>query len=70
MMEAMTARRGQPPKGEKALKADINVRLRGKDRERLDQAAKRSGVGPATKARDYILEGLEREERKGSAARK
>lgn len=58
----MSARRGQPPKGERALRGGIKVRLTEADRARLDRLAGLSGMGPATKARMYVLEGMAREE--------
>ena len=58
----MNAKRGQPPKGERALRDGIKVRLTGRDRSRLNRLAERSGVGPATEARNYIIEAMEREE--------
>ena len=58
----MNAKRGQPPKGERALRDGIKVRLTGRDRARLNRLAERSGVGPATKARQYVVEAMEREE--------
>ena len=58
----MNAKRGQPPKGERALRDGIKVRLTEKDRARLDRLAERSGVGPATRARLYVIEAMDREE--------
>lgn len=58
----MGAKRGQPPKGERALKDGIKVRLTERDRARLDRLAGQSGVGPATKARLYVIEAMDREE--------
>lgn len=62
----MNAKRGQPPKGERALRDGIKVRLTEKDRARLDRLADRSGVGPATKARLYVIEAMDREEAESS----
>jgi len=64
----MSAKRGQPPKGERALRVGIKVRLTEADRARLDRLAGRSGMGPATKARMYVLEGMAREEEAASEA--
>ena len=60
-MPKQPKKRGQPPKGADALSKDINVRLKPADRTRLEKAGKKGGIGPSAKAREYILEGLKRD---------
>ena len=65
MAKGKGKRMGQPPKGEEALRADITTRLKRADRKRLNQEAKaQENKKPSTLARELILEGLNRAERK------
>ena len=61
-------RMGQPPKGKDALRANIIVRVKDSDKKRLDRDAKALGKKPTALAREFILTGLDRTERKGKNA--
>jgi hypothetical protein len=59
----MNAKRGQPPKGAKALSSGIKIRLSPADRKRLDSAAKAKKKGPSSLARELVLDALKKIER-------
>ena len=57
---------GQPPKGADALKSNIVVRVKESDKKRLDRSAKAIGTKPTALAREFILDGLDRVEKRRS----
>ncbi len=59
-MDAMNAKRGQPPKGDKAKSEYIMVRLTPADKKALGKASVGVKGGMAALARRFILDSLKR----------